>query len=532
MKIKPLETGLIVLFVALAALVGYLVTLDASHNGDERDAEISESEQNPLLTKISPAESQSGNTPTKSKAKSGLDALFAIPKERIVTFETDEDYRSFLESVKGSRLRLLGTLAPLRAVRLGYDNYADFEGLLDEEQLSFNYVVSPPLPPGEGDVQSGAVGFNGNALQWLGINDDNTAWGDGVTVAIIDTGIAAHPALAGRIRHFDLTDDQSPELNGHGTAVASLIAGQDRTAPGVAPSSNLLDIRVADAEGNSSSFQLAEGILTAVAEGAEVINISMGSFGDSPLVRRAVEQATAKGIVIVASSGNEGYTSPTFPAGYPDVVAVGGVGADGSLLGFSNIGDQIDITAPGLAINAAWPGEKYISFSGTSASAPLAAGSVAGGMSELNLSATNSRDLMLELANESGPPGADVYYGNGHLDTGRMQRSNQEGVYDLAAVSNFVTEGPNPSLLVVVQNQGTTIINNANATVRTSGSEYPLTIPRLAPNEIQTFELPFRLDGGEEIKVQTTTNLNASHEDAEPTNDRKESSLGPIPQAP
>lgn len=533
MKLKFPELSLIVIFVALAAILGYFFTLDASRTGlSEKDEP--KGNRLPLTTATNPEQQQSGNTATKSSPQSLIDAVFAIPNERIVSFENEEDYRRFLASLKGSKIKVLGTIDRLRALRIGFDSLADLDGLLDEDQFGPNYSVTLPLFPTDGSIQFGAVGFNGNALQFLGIDGDNSAWGEGVTIAVIDSGISDHSGLSGEIRRFDLSESAADILNGHGTAVASLIAGQDEIAPGVAPASSLLDIRITDESGRSSSFQLAEGILRAIDEGADIINISLGSLGDSLLVQRAVELATSQGIVIVASSGNEGLAQTTFPAGYSDVVAVGAVDRQGVLVDFSNTGSALDITAPGLQVNAAWLDNRFISFSGTSASAPYVAASIAAVSSEFGLSATASRDLILANANENGPAGADVFYGNGTLDTGRTLRSRDSGIFDLASVSNFVTnDGNSDSLIAIVQNQGTAIISNASANVRAGGTEFPLSIPRLAPGEIQSFELPFTPPAsGETITVQTSASLGGSVSDVEPRNNVRQTSFTAPQNAP
>ena len=111
----------------------------------------------------------------------------------------------------------------------------------------------------------------------------------------------------------DLPADLSKQ-NGHGTAVASMIIGQNALTPGVAPGAEIISIRIADDFGQSDSFLLAKGIVAAVDAGVRLINISMASFGDSALVRNAIEYARAAGSLIVAAAGNNGIDRVFYPA--------------------------------------------------------------------------------------------------------------------------------------------------------------------------------------------------------------------------
>ncbi|MGB1888454.1 MAG: S8 family serine peptidase, partial [Akkermansiaceae bacterium] len=199
----------------------------------------------------------------------------AIPYERVVAFSSEEAYRDFLNKLAASRVRNKGTIDSLRAVRIGFDSLTDFDALdLEPEDVEFNYpVLIPELR--EVDPQQGVVGFGNGALDFLGISKDNSEWGRGVKIAVIDTGIEAHLALNDNIQHInliELNDGETP--NSHGTSVASLIAGQHPNMRGVAPQAELISVRVADETGVSSSFLLAQGIIAAADAGAQLINIS------------------------------------------------------------------------------------------------------------------------------------------------------------------------------------------------------------------------------------------------------------------
>ena len=109
----------------------------------------------------------------------------------------------------------------LRATRVRFGSGSNL-GDIDGAELSFNFQVGLPTPP-DGGVQPGAVGFGRNALAWLGIDVDNSAWGNGVTVAVIDSGVNEHIALEG-VTNIELTTLTGEQLS-HGTAVASIISG-------------------------------------------------------------------------------------------------------------------------------------------------------------------------------------------------------------------------------------------------------------------------------------------------------------------
>ena len=528
MKIKPLELALTAIFLVLAVLVGWLIVADV----DKRTTQEKKPSpsRKPLLVNENPEALNTGRTPRRSSSSLSeeREPFLARPKERLVQFNNEEDYQKFLNALKSSDLRLIRSLDSLRSAWVGFNSLSDFDGLVDPDQLGFNFIVGSPIPPSQGSIQAGAIGFNGNALEWLGITSDNSQWGEGVTLAIIDSGITDHEALPDNIRRIDLVGDTAPSnlLNGHGTAVASLVAGTNAITPGVSPGVTLLDVRVSDSNGQSSSFILAEGIVAAVDGGAQVLNVSLGSYGDSSVVANAVEYASDNGVVIVASSGNEGFDQPAFPAGYSDVIAVGAVDQAGVLVDFSNTGENLDITAPGLEVFAAWTENRYIEFTGTSGSAPLVAAGIVTAMSEFDLNANQAASLVTSLANEAGSPGQDIEYGDGHLDVGRVINSETPGIFDIAAVSNLVETGSSNSVITVVQNQGTEVISNAQLTISTPFSEIPLQVSQLSPSETQVFEIPTSLPpSGEEFFISTEALLNPAFQDSEPSNNFKETSF-------
>lgn len=442
------------------------------------------------------------------------------PGEQVVRFASEDAYRKFLAKLAGNeRVRLLGQIDALRTLRVGYQNLAELAALLDGDgEMPENFPVTVPEPVAE--AQPGAVGLGRGLLDWLGVSGDHSQWGKGVVVAVLDTGVAEHPTLGGTVRRLDaLSFPAGEELNGHGTAVASLIAGGNPLAAGVAPAATVLSVRVAGASGFSDSFTLAAGIILAADTGAQIINISMGSEGNSSVVYDAVRYAQQRGAVIVASAGNQGANQPSYPAAYPGVISVGAVDARGTHMDFSNTGAGLVASAPGYQVNAAWPGEQLIGFSGTSASAPIVSGALAAVMSQgqgTMLTAEQAAAALLGNLDDTGAPGADPYYGGGLIDVGRTLRRNQVGVVDAAVAGVTATSN---GLLVTVQNRGTTTLVNTGVNVDLGGASHAMNVTSLAPGAVYSFQVPYAPAPGSTTHI--TTSVQAAARDAFPTNNQR-----------
>lgn len=422
---------------------------------------------------------------------------FALANERVLIFDSPDAYQRFLTSSNARSLTVLGRSDSLRAVRIRLNNNSHL-GEIEGATIGYNYQAHIPTPP-QASAQAGATGFGGDLLPWLGITEDNTSWGKGVTVAVIDSGVNKHIALQGDITRLNLTSlPPGTQQLGHGTAVASIISGDHPLTPGIAPASDILSIRVTDEAGLSNSFLLAEGITRAVDEGAEVINVSMGSYGDSQVLANAVRYAQNHGAVIVASPGNEGLTTLAKPAGYPGVISAGAVEQKGDHLDFSNSGNNLSIAAPGYKINAAWGNDLLTAFTGTSASAPVVSGAIAATLSENpELTPRQAADRVIALSNDAGLPGPDPDYGNGILDLGRVMEAKTPHIFDAAIASQILLppSSPNalPELWVTVQNQGTAPLINTPVTISTPSGTQHFNISSLTPGQIQTLKLPIRV---------------------------------------
>jgi len=481
---------------------------------------------------FTPSDPQSDRKPRVPSSRGPEFDPKAIPNERIVSFDSEQAYREFLKKLGRSNLRNLGQIDALRAVRIGFNSLADFDALdLDPGNIEFNYPVNIP-ENSEVAPQDGLVGFGASAFDFLGITADNSNWGRGVKIAIIDTGISPHIALTGNIQHInlvDLPDGVSP--HSHGTSVASLIAGTHPNMKGVAPAADLISVRVANEFGSSNSALLAQGIIAAADAGAQPINISMGSDGDSQLVRRAIEYAIEKGAVVFASSGNEGSTQASSPARDPNVYSVGAVDANGTHLNFSSSDSDLAFTAPGLDIRAALPGDNVTSFTGTSAAVAYPVGAVAAIMSEspFPISAQQAVTILQNYTNEAGSPGRDSQFGFGIIDIGRAINRNTPGIVDVAVASQTyllpTAQSSTSGLQVSVENRGTEIVYQTTVDINIGGDLFPYTIQSLQPNERTIVTIPAgqgQLLREGSLPVSSQVNLSNGSRDSKPSNDRRQ----------
>ncbi|MEI6674978.1 MAG: S8 family serine peptidase [Verrucomicrobiota bacterium] len=456
----------------------------------------------------------------------------ALPGQRALAFKDRGALERFLAKAAG-RVKILGRIDALNALHIGFLNPDDLAGLLDcNADLSMIFPANlPNLRPGT--IQDGVVGVGDKLLRVLDITRDNTKWGQGVRIAILDTGVSPNSAFASKISSMNLVPLPADlaDWNGHGTAVASLIIGRSRLTPGVAPGAEILSVRIADDQGQSNSMLIAQGIIAAVDAGANLINISLGSYGDSPLIRDAIAYANNAKAVIIASAGNDGLDHLAYPAGNPGVIAVGAVDANGTPLAFSNSGKTLAAAAPGYEINAAWTGNQAVGFTGTSASAPIMTAAIAAAMSSTGAVQRNAWDattLVLSKLNDVGAPGVDTVSGGGCVDLGRVVDASTPGIYDAAVASNYLlapaAEVSYPQLQVTIQNRGTEKLVNAGVQVRTSAGNIPFNITTLLPNAIQTFTIPLpsaNWNSGQALQFDSSVSLSGGQTDSNPSNNRR-----------
>jgi len=258
--------------------------------------------------------------------------------------------------------------------------------------------------------------------------------GQGVTVAVIDTGVACFDRgpfsrgtdLGGTRCEggWNFVDD-SPEAaddNGHGTHVAGTIAQTTNNAlgaAGLAFCATLMPVKVLTRQGFGTVANVAEGIRWAAEEGAQVINLSLGGPMRSRILEDAVNHALSRGVVVVAAAGNSGRTVG-YPAAYPGVVAVSATDDSDKIASFSSRGPEVTIAAPGVRVTqqTVCNGgrdrcEVFGTFSGTSMASPHVAGVAAMVEGLGTTSASAVRDAITASARAQDD---ENLYGAGILD--------------------------------------------------------------------------------------------------------------------
>lgn len=454
--------------------------------------------------------------------------------EAILSFRDEEAYRKFLARAGAAGLKIVDQLNRLRTVRVRYES---LDPLLndvlgnpaDYEKVDANFLVQIPGKPASDDrTKINPVPLGNSSLSFLGVTGDHRQWGRGITIAVLDTGVASDVTLSGgRVQYLDagqgILPGAGPE-DGHGTAVAGLIAGAAADAPGVAAAANILSIRVTDANGFSDSYTLAKGILTAVDAGARLINISMGAYASSAVLTSAIDYASARGAIIVAAAGNDGAAQLTWPAADPRVVSVGAVDALEQQVYFSNAGAQLKITAPGYGVDTAWLNGQRVSMDGTSASTPLVSGAIAAVMSTSpGLTATQAWSILQNYASDGGTPGPDANYGNGILNLGwAMNRADPTRV-DTAIAGQYF-DAATSLMNIVVQNRSAQAVSGLQLDVALSGTTTRNGIPPLSPGATYLVQAPINADqlaaaGGMDFRVRL--NLPDTVSDQVPANNHK-----------
>ena len=341
---------------------------------------------------------ETGQTPTLNSSFSNEQQLYVI-----------EGDRSLLRSLKRS---------PLGS---------------DLESLGPNFLYSIQAIPNDPDYSKQ---WNLRSINMERAWDD--AQGEGITVAVIDTGITPVPDLKDTtfVAGYDFVNNQVEALddNGHGTHVAGTIAQSTNNGYGVAGiayKAKLMPLKVLSAEGSGTVSDIAEAIRFAADHGADVINMSMGGFGDSQVLQDAIAYAHQRKVVIVAAAGNANANAAAFPARYANVIAVSALDATGVKAPYSNFGAGVDLAAPGGSLgqesdaggilqetldpatgNPAWR-----SLQGTSMAAPHVAG-VAALLKSVGIDDPEEIATLLKTSARTVENDTLNHYGAGQLDAG------------------------------------------------------------------------------------------------------------------
>jgi len=268
--------------------------------------------------------------------------------------------------------------------------------------------------------------------------------GDGVTVAVVDTGVNPFGVDGfGRLFWNRLLMGYNAilgipggiDLHGHGTHVAGTIGQETNNwigVAGIAFDAKILPVKVLSFIGEGLDSWVIDGIRWATNHGADIINLSFGGGYPSEALEDAINYAYENRVTVVAASGNDGNDEVDYPAAYDNCIAVGAVRYDKSLTYYSNYGDALDLVAPGGDKSVDQNGDGYVDGilqetfwflgmgwwyrykSGTSMASPHVAG-VAALVKSLHpeYEADDIRQVLQETAEDLGDPGWDETYGYG-----------------------------------------------------------------------------------------------------------------------
>ncbi|PRP50734.1 peptidase S8 [Bacillus halotolerans] len=208
------------------------------------------------------------------------------------------------------------------------------------------------------------------------------AWKEGLTgknvkIAVIDSGISPHDdlSISGGYSAVSYTSSYKDD-NGHGTHVAGIIGAKHNGygIDGIAPEAQIYAVKALDQNGSGDLQGLLKGIDWSIANGMDIVNMSLGTSSDSQILHDAMDKAYEKGVLLVAASGNEGNGKPVnYPAAYSSVVAVSATNQHNQLAAFSTTGNQVEFSAPGTDITSTYLHQYYATGSGTSQATPHAA---------------------------------------------------------------------------------------------------------------------------------------------------------------
>lgn len=364
----------------------------------------------------------------------------ASPSRWIVAFEQGVNSPARQKIIENAGGVLETELEELDLAILWLPEQAGSRGLSQQkgvrwvEEESYRYLDLQPLPWGINRIDAEYVWAAGNT-------------GDGVNVAVLDTGIDTnHPDLAanleGRYSAVNKNPTNVEDANGHGTHVAGIIAALNNEigVVGVGPSIDLYAVQIAKGS-RISLTNILKGINWSIGtlddsnpnNNIQVMSMSFGG-GYSPSEDSALQTAYNRGIVLVASAGNNYGGAVSYPAALPQVIAVSATDSSDQIASFSSTGADVELAAPGTGIYSTYKGDAYATMSGTSMAAPhvsgVAALVIASGIIDANGNGRINDEVrarLQETATELGTIGRDNLFGFGLVDAERAVLGTTKG---------------------------------------------------------------------------------------------------------
>jgi len=312
-----------------------------------------------------------------------------------------------------------------------------------------------------------------------------------VTVAIVDTGVdITHPELKSKLstnvyESVDGRDNDGngfvddiygysfyrfskgggsanvSDLNGHGTHLAGIIAASSNNrkfGTGINPSARILSVPFLDSTGRGTQFDAAAAIKYAVDRGAEVINCSWGYYIYSGVLQEAIDYAYAHGAIVLGAAGNDGGTTPVYPASFDHVISIGSCDLLGNRSSFSNINDAVDFLAFGDGINSTQPGNGFGRMSGTSQSTAIVSALVSRMLGAVPTGSMTMDDIVATIRPQASSPhvfDCSAWISNSHIVTqdirismidamGSNDYTTTSDTFHTVALSNVMSY-PNPA---------------------------------------------------------------------------------------
>ena len=298
-----------------------------------------------------------------------------IPDELIVTMKPG---KSVDDLAKKLGAKVVGKSSALNSGRLKFENEdaakAAREALRDNEDVAStdpNFpITGTPVPEDTGVPGS------------LNLKLQPVKEGEGLIIGLIDTAVQRQgSSFEGfLLPGISVAGDASlpSDRPSHGTSMfETLLRGISVFEDGRDASRvRILPVDVYGSNPSTTTYEVAEGILRAMQQGAQIINLSLGSEGDTPYLYQVIRTGTESGRIFISSAGNVPTTAPTFPAAYPEVIAVTAGDARGRLAPYANRGSFVDVMAPGSSV-VSFNGQAW-RVNGTSPAAAYISGAIAG----------------------------------------------------------------------------------------------------------------------------------------------------------
>ncbi|MDX8363796.1 S8 family peptidase [Cytobacillus sp. IB215665] len=252
-------------------------------------------------------------------------------------------------------------------------------------------------------------------------------------IAVVDSGVSQHEDFCGNVLYSlgaDYTggNESVSDEFGHGTHVTGILAACMNNGIGItgllanAPV-DILPLKVLDAYGNGSDFELGVAIADATRLGADIINLSLAGKGETKMLREAVDGALEQNIVVVAAAGNwETTTDQIYPASYPGVITVSGTTPSDEILAVADFGWEVDISAPGFEILSTYKDNTYKALTGTSMATPYISSAVA------FMKLANDQIDVIQIRNKLFTTAADIHNESYDIYSGAGLLQMQEAV--------------------------------------------------------------------------------------------------------